>query len=85
MFAGSDYRCLVITVFILFCNNFFEKKIKRGLQGVTLEEYLAMGKDLYGVLGCRETPLQAKNLLRPELCRNVLGQMLIALIQVLYV
>jgi len=51
-------------------------------QGVTLEEYLSSGKDLYGVLLCRETPLQAKNLLRPELCRNVLGQMLIALIQV---
>ena len=51
-------------------------------QGVTLEEYLSSAIDLYSVLSCRETPLQAKNLLQPELCRNVLGQMLIALIQV---
>ncbi len=72
----SDYRCLVITFFHIFLWS---------VQGVTLEEYLSMGKDLYGVLSCRETPLQAKNLLRPELCRNVLGQMLIALIQVLYI
>jgi len=50
--------------------------------GITLEEYLANGKDLYGVLQCRETPLQAKTgNLRPELCRNVMGQMLIALLQ----
>lgn len=50
--------------------------------GVTLEEFLSSGKDLYTVLQCRETPLQSKSgALRPELCRNVMGQMLIALLQ----
>ena len=50
--------------------------------GVSMEEYLANGKDLYSVLKCRETPLQANTgLLRPELCRNLMGQMLIGVQQ----
>jgi len=50
--------------------------------GITLEEYFAKGNDLYGVLSCQESPVQSKNgLLRPELARNVLGQMLIAVLQ----
>lgn len=50
--------------------------------GVTLEQFLSQGKDLYSTLKCRERPLQAKNgVLRPELCRNVMGQMLIAVLQ----
>ena len=54
---------------------------KEGM-GRTLEEYLATNKDLYGVLKCREAPLQAsKGLLRPELCRNVMGQLLIGTLQ----
>ena len=49
---------------------------------MTLEQFLSQGKDLYSTLKCRERPLQAKNgVLRPELCRNVMGQMLIAVLQ----
>ena len=50
--------------------------------GVSLEEYFAKGNDLYNVLSCQESPLQSQNgLLRPELAKNVMGQMLIGVLQ----